>query len=242
MVDTHNNHTAIASLSSVVLSSLHQLLDRQITTNQLVQLVKQFQWELLEGEYKSDRSSQSFNLRQVFSDIMVQWECRSLDSPEEFPTDWIHHWLTQLQSTPMTHPPKNQPTFHITHQNGNINTGDVTIQGDMIGTQNNTTQDFELLVNDYQAFIVQLQQKYPSITDETATPCGQLEEIAQIIDVEAKLIESQDKLRWQSFLNLKRLWNGGKKAAVKVGEHFVESNPWGKGAIAFLEGVSEDVK
>jgi len=48
--------------------------------------------------------------------------------------------------------------------------------------------------------------------------------------------------RWQNFLNLKRLWNGGKKAAVKVGEHFIESNSWGKGAIAFLEGVSEDVK
>jgi len=41
--------------------------------------------------------------------------------------------------------------------------------------------------------------------------------------------------RWQNFLNLKRLWNGGKKAAVKVGEHFIELNPWGK-------SVSEDVK
>ncbi|KAM3114168.1 hypothetical protein [Phormidesmis sp. 146-33] len=90
------------------------------------------------------------------------------------------------------------------------------------------------VVNDFQAFILSLQQKYTAVTDETA--------IAQIIDVEAKLIESQDKLRWQNFLNLKRLWNGSKKAALKVGEHFVESNPWGKGAIAFLEGVSEDVK
>jgi hypothetical protein len=40
----------------------------------------------------------------------------------------------------------------------------------------------------------------------------------------------------------KRLCHGGKQAAITVGEHFVESNPWGKGAIAFLEGVSEDVK
>jgi hypothetical protein len=45
----------------------------------------------------------------------------------------------------------------------------------------------------------------------------------------------------QNFMNLKRLWNGGKKAGLKVGEHFAESNVWGKGAIAFLEGVSEDV-
>ncbi len=48
-------------------------------------------------------------------------------------------------------------------------------------------------------------------------------------NVEAKRIDT----RWQNFLNLKRLWNGGKKAAVKVGEHFVESNPWGKGAGSF---------
>jgi hypothetical protein len=66
--------------------------------------------------------------------------------------------------------------------------------------------------------------------------------IAQIIDVEAKLIETQDKPRFANFLNLKRLWNGSKKAALKIGEHFVEENPWGKGAIAFLEGVTEEVE
>jgi len=48
--------------------------------------------------------------------------------------------------------------------------------------------------------------------------------------------------RAQLLSALSNLRNGGKKAAIKVGEHFVESNPWGKGAIAFLEGVSEDVK
>ena len=211
MVDIHTNHTEITSPRSIVISSLQQLLDQQITTHQLVQLAEQYQWELLEGQYGSDRSPQAFHLRQILSDIVAQWESRSPESLEGFPAEWIHHWLTQLQSTPMTHTLKNQPTFHITHQNGNINTGDVMIQGDMIGTQNNTAQDFELLLNDYQAFVVQLQQKYPSVTDETA--------IVQIIEVEAKLIESQDKLRWQNFLNLKRLWKGGKKAGVKIGEH-----------------------
>jgi hypothetical protein len=43
-------------------------------------------------------------------------------------------------------------------------------------------------------------------------------------------------------MNVKRLYNGGKKAALKVGEHFAEENIWGKGLIAFLEGVSENVK
>jgi len=93
-----------------------------------------------------------------------------------------------------------------------------------------TEQNFEVLLTSYKQFIDELQQENLNLTDET--------EITKTIDVEARRIDA----RWQNFLNLKRLWNGSKKAAVKVGEHFVESNPWGKGAIAFLEGVSEDVK
>ncbi|UIE38422.1 HEAT repeat domain-containing protein [Leptodesmis sichuanensis] len=95
-------------------------------------------------------------------------------------------------------------------------------------------QTFEILLTDYQQFIEQLQQKYSTLADSTTVP--------QIIEVEAKLIETQDQQRGQNFLNLKRLWNGGKKASIKVGEHFAENNVWAKGAIAFLEGVSEDAK
>lgn len=107
--------------------------------------------------------------------------------------------------------------------------------GNVIGKQVQASpENLEQLVLDFQQFITSLQQKYPQITNETA--------IAQIIDVEAKLIESQDKPRFSNILNLKRLWNGSKKAAIKIGEHFVEENPWGKGAIAFLEGVSEEIE
>jgi HEAT repeat protein len=95
-------------------------------------------------------------------------------------------------------------------------------------------QIFKILLTDYQHFIEQLQQKYSTLADPTTVP--------QIIENEAKLIEAQDQQRWQNFLNLKRLWNGSKKAGIKVGEHFAESNVWAKGAIAFLEGVSEDEK
>jgi HEAT repeat protein len=91
-------------------------------------------------------------------------------------------------------------------------------------------QNFEILLTGYKHFIDELQQQNPHVTNETA--------IIQTIDIEARRIDT----RWQNFLNLKRLWNGGKRAAIRVGEHFVESNLWGKGAIAFLEGVSEDVK
>ena len=96
-----------------------------------------------------------------------------------------------------------------------------------------TEQNFEVLLADFEQFISDLQQKYPNVTDETAI---------QIIEVEAKELQQKQPLRWQKFLDLKRLWNGGKKAAFKVGEHYAEQNPLGKGAIAFLEGVMEDPK
>lgn len=38
----------------------------------------------------------------------------------------------------------------------------------------------------------------------------------------------------------KRLWNGGKKATFKMGEHFTEENLWGKMAFAFLEGFTDE--
>jgi HEAT repeat protein len=39
-------------------------------------------------------------------------------------------------SSPMTESPKNQPTFHI-NQVGNLNTGDIEIQGDQVGLRAN---------------------------------------------------------------------------------------------------------
>jgi len=127
----------------------------------------------------------------------------------------------------------NAPKFDL--RGANIGNLAETVQGNQIAhIQNASEQNLEMLLADYQQFIQQLQQKYPTLADPSTVP--------QIIEVEAKLIEAHDQQRWQNFLNLKRLWNGGKKAAIKVSEHFVESNPWGKGAIAFLEGVSEDVK
>ena len=71
-----------------------------------------------------------------------------------------------------------------------------------------------------------------------------------IIDTEFKSLEAdrwrslpeRESPQWQNLLNVKRLYNGGKKATVKVSEHFAQENVWGKGFVAFLEGASEDVK
>jgi len=133
----------------------------------------------------------------------------------------------------MTNPPKNQPTFHI-NSVGNLNTGDVTIAGDQIGTQNiqQESQDTALLA--IVQIIQELEKKYTFVQDP--------QQAIDIIDAEFKSLEADRSPQWQNLLNVKRLYNGGKKAAVKVSEHFAQENVWGKGFVAFLEGVSEDVK
>lgn len=136
-----------------------------------------------------------------------------------------HHSITP-PSQPMSDSPKVQMNFHapVTGATGNV-------EGDQIIHAHPTEQNFEVLLADFQQFINDLQRKYPNATDETAI---------QIIDVEAKELQRNHPIRWQNFLNLQRLWNGGKKAAFKIGEHYAEQNPLGKGAIAFLEGVMEE--
>jgi HEAT repeats len=106
------------------------------------------------------------------------------------------------------------------------------IEGDQI--INASDQNFDALLNDYKQFFNDLQQKYPAQTPEAA--------LQPIIDAEFQEIQKTQLQRWQNFLNLKRLWNGGKKATLKMGEHFTEENLWGKAALAFLEGFMEESK
>ena len=141
----------------------------------------------------------------------------------------------------MTNQPKNQPTFHI-NSVGNLNTGDVTIAGDQIGIQNihQESQDTSLLA--IVQIIQELEKKYTFVQDP--------QQAIDIIDAEFKSLEAdrwrslpeRESPQWQNLLNVKRLYNGGKKATVKVREHFAQENVWGKGFVAFLEGASEDVK
>jgi hypothetical protein len=138
------------------------------------------------------------------------------------------HDFINPSSQPMSDSPKVQMNFHapVTGATGNV-------EGNQIIHAHTTEQNFEVLLADFQQFINDLQPKYPNATEETAI---------QIIEVEARELQRTQPFRWQNFLNLKRLWNGGKKAAFKVGEHYAEQNPLGKAAIAFLEGVMEEPK
>jgi hypothetical protein len=79
-----------------------------------------------------------------------------------------------------------------------------------------------------------LEKKYTFVQDP--------QQAIDIIDAEFKELEASRSPQWQNLLSLKRLYNGGKKAALKVGEHFADENVWGKGFVAFLEGASEDVE
>lgn len=91
--------------------------------------------------------------------------------------------------------------------------------------------NIDILLNDYKHFFNNLQQKYPAQTPASAIP--------GIISAEFQELQKTQPQRWQHFLSLKRLWNGGKKATFKLSEHFTEENLWGKVAIAFLDGVIE---
>ncbi len=120
--------------------------------------------------------------------------------------------------------------------NAPVNIGNTTIQGDQIGTQTNynTEQNFEILLADFKSFIDEVQQKHPHVTTEQSA--------IQVVDAEFRELQTTQPIRWQNFLNLKRLLNGGKKGAFKVGEHYAENNVIVKAGIAVLEGILEDPK
>jgi hypothetical protein len=106
------------------------------------------------------------------------------------------------------------------------------VEGDFI--VNASEQDLEMLLTDVTQILETLKQKHPSPTTEQTA--------IAIIDAEFQEIKQTQPWRWQNLLSLQRLWKGSKAAALKIGEHFAEENPWGKGIIGFLEGVSEEVE
>ncbi|WP_332955061.1 HEAT repeat domain-containing protein [Microcoleus sp. AR_TQ3_B6] len=91
----------------------------------------------------------------------------------------------------------------------------------------------EAALNAVVQIIQALEKKYTNVQDE--------QQARIIIDAKFKEIKEQKRIEWQNLISLQRLYNGGKNAAVKVGEHFAESSVWGKAGVGFIEGISEDV-
>lgn len=96
-----------------------------------------------------------------------------------------------------------------------------------------TDPDLKQSLDDLKQVIADLQQKHPQATEEQA---------AAFIEAEFEDIKQNQPQRWQNLLSLKRLWKGVKQGSFKIGEHFVEETPWGKGILGFLEGVMDEVE
>lgn len=103
---THSTALILTSLIQTTVNSLHQLGDRILTSQQFVAIAEGLYWALLEGEYRSDRSSQAHQLRATLADITAQWEILlsnqhetngTLSTSPEFPPEWVKLWLEQIQ-------------------------------------------------------------------------------------------------------------------------------------------------
>jgi hypothetical protein len=177
----------------------------------------------------SVRISAIQNLARIgrYHPINLQLLYNAVEDPDPSISIAAMNAITDLVLPPvstMTEEPKVQMTF-----NAPVYGAAGNIEGNQI--INASDQSFEALLNDYKTFFNQLQQKYPAQTPKAA--------LQPILDAEFQEIQKTQPQRWQNFLTLKRLWNGGKKAAIKIGEHFTEENVWGKAALAFLEGIIE---
>ena len=182
--------------------------------HKLPELKDKLQWRLLETEVLARRKTWQPPTPEEILQLVTNPEPSISNSIKKIEKLMTEQSNPNLSGATFNAPVNFAPNYGIQAQNLNMQ---------------NTEQHFEVVLTDFKQFVTDLQTQYPNVnTPETAT---------QTITVQAKQLP---QARSQNFLNLKRLWNGSKKAGLKVGEHFAENNVWGKGAIAFLEGVSED--
>jgi ribosomal protein L1 len=101
--------------------------------------------------------------------------------------------------------------------------------GTVIGKEDKVSEisPDEILKEFYQ-FVMTLKNTHPEVNDKHT--------ISRLIGERSR----KDKTIWQNLRVLKRLFNGGKKASIKMSEHFVESSLWGQGAVSFIDGLMED--
>ncbi|WP_293124721.1 HEAT repeat domain-containing protein [Microcoleus sp. bin38.metabat.b11b12b14.051] len=109
----------------------------------------------------------------------------------------------------MTEPSKNQPTFHI-NQVGNINTGDVKIERDMVGIQYNYTfpepKQAEA-VGQVSEVIQDIRQQNPQASDI---------QIVDIIEGELATMHQNDPQKWQGWIDLLSVVFAGGVEAIKI--------------------------
>ena len=243
MVDSSHRLVTPQHLPQTLAQHLYQLSNHQITSQTLVQWVETQQWQLLEGAYKTDQTPAVRVLREILSDILLQWECLQAHHHDtaqpgqelavEFPNAWLTTWLQQIQSTPAN--PMSNINFNAPI--GNVNTGNTTIQRDQIGIQHNyvSPQNLAAAAKDIQELLEHLAQTYPSATET---------EIPSILNTELVKMERDQPQRWatlrKDLLNRERWFQGGKAAVTEATKQLTEKSVVVKSAIAFLEAFSKE--
>jgi HEAT repeat protein len=145
---------------------------------------------------------------------------------------------------PMPETPKNQPIFNI-GQVGNINTGEVNIQGDQVGIQHNyfgADPALSAQITDLQQLIADLEIQHPN-------PAGEEAALA-IVNNALTTIQTQQPDRWQKIrhqttvlkqqlLNPERHLQASKATLVEVTKAAWEKSLIVKAVITYLDKFSE---
>lgn len=109
----------------------------------------------------------------------------------------------------MTEPSKNQPTFHI-HQVGQINSGDVNVERDMVGFQYNYTfpepKQAEA-VSEVSELLQDIRQQYPQASEA---------EILDIIQSGLATMHQNNPQKWRGWVELLSVVFAGGIEAIKI--------------------------
>jgi HEAT repeats len=109
----------------------------------------------------------------------------------------------------MTEPSKNQPTFHI-NQVGNINTGDVNVERDMVGIQYNYTfpepKQAEA-VSEVSELLQDIRQQYPQASEA---------EILDIIQSGLATMHQENPQKWRRWVDILSVVFAGGVEAIKI--------------------------
>lgn len=152
--------------------------------------------------------------------------------------------IGQTTTNPMSETSKNQPIFHI-GQVGNINTGDVNIQGDQIGIQHNyfgTDPALSEQITDLQQLIADLEVQHPNPAGEEAALAIIGKALTEIETQQPDLwkkLRQQTTILKQQLLNPERHFQAGKATLVEVIKAACEKSLIVKAVITYLDKFSE---
>jgi hypothetical protein len=210
-----------------------------ITPDQQVEIVRLLCQLLLESENPRirARAAKSLGRLGILDAIPTLCQAVSTDSDVQVRLNAMDALvlIAKPNLTAMAEPSKNQPTFNIGSV-GNLNTGDITIQGDQVGIQYNyaTSPELQTLISELSTTIVDLQTQNPTVATES--------QALTIIDAEFTEIQqgraSRLAILRQQLLNPERHFQASKATLVEVLKHFLEESVWAKALITYIDTLS----